>query len=821
MKKIVLFSDGTGNSSASPQKTNVWRAYQALDRSAGSGQIAFYDNGVGTSRFTPAAVLGLAFGIGLARNVRQIYGFLCRTYEDGDEIYGFGFSRGAFTIRVVIALIASQGIIDPKRTVDDEDLDRLIKAAYRQFRKEAFTPSLLSFCFGWLRDAINAGWHRMLGRLHYTPCKNRRYICPEEQRSQTKINKETPLIKFVGVWDTVDAYGLPIDEMTRAWDMVVWPLTAKDRNLSKRVARACQALALDEQRKSFEPMLWNEQNRKVRDRRLMQVWFAGVHSDVGGGYPDDTTSYFALNWILDESTKYNGLTYLSERRLLYAGGASGPLHDSRSGFGNFYRYKPRKLEWLGSEKKPGLLNWLKLKLAMSPSLWNWLKNKLNLSDVEKNEVKIAKPIIHHSVFDRIANSGDAYAPINIPSDYAVLSAKKTIVDGAGSAASLPEETKDAERRRQSQRLVWTKVLTRKVLYLATLAAVIYFVIYPYAPFQFFDQFVEEHMKPAVGSFSVAIQAIPDLIGKVPGLGFAETWAGKYNAFPFAFLSGIALIALLIIWSFKVASSLNAEMRIYWRHVSSKQAGAMDSPESGKRKTEDGIFGALRSSWANFLDGDLYRDRVLWTKSIVVEGIALLFFLYLVLALVSRVFLAFSDGSGRVCPDPKKPQMLSSDMTEFPFAFEPDNPCADTGLKLEKKKTYIIKYAISSDWHDGDSDTGIEADANGWVSTPPIMHLATPFRRHLFTHWYQPVARIGNTLFDRYPLRFSVEESRQLCPKLKHGLCTELTPRRTGALYLYLNDAVVFTPETWKRFYRNNKGDAFVQISEKEPAKLGE
>ena len=90
-KKIVLFSDGTGNSSSMAHKTNVWRAYQALDRRPGSRQIAFYDNGVGTSPFRPLALLGLAFGFGLARNVKEIYRFVCRTYREGDEIYGFGF----------------------------------------------------------------------------------------------------------------------------------------------------------------------------------------------------------------------------------------------------------------------------------------------------------------------------------------------------------------------------------------------------------------------------------------------------------------------------------------------------------------------------------------------------------------------------------------------------------------------------------------------------------------------------------------------------------------------------------------------------------
>ena len=230
MKKIILFADGTGNSSSSPQKTNVWRAYQALDRSETSNQIAFYDNGVGTSLFTPTAVLGLVFGWGLARNVKQIYGLLCRTYELGDEIYGFGFSRGAFTMRVAVALIANQGIIDRNLAKDDRDLDQLIAAAYRRFRRESFTPSMLSAVVRFLRhlflrERVLKYCHSKFDSEPYDPKYNIRY-------KYTGYLKDKPLIKFVGVWDTVDAYGLPVDELTRAWDRVVWPLTFKDRDLS-------------------------------------------------------------------------------------------------------------------------------------------------------------------------------------------------------------------------------------------------------------------------------------------------------------------------------------------------------------------------------------------------------------------------------------------------------------------------------------------------------------------------------------------------------------------------------------------------------------
>ena len=110
-RNIVLLSDGTGNSAAKVWRTNVWRTFEALDLS-GNDQVAFYDDGVGTSTFKPWAILGGAFGFGLKRNVIDIYKFACRNYKDeSDNLYGFGFSRGAFTIRVVIGLILNQGLV--------------------------------------------------------------------------------------------------------------------------------------------------------------------------------------------------------------------------------------------------------------------------------------------------------------------------------------------------------------------------------------------------------------------------------------------------------------------------------------------------------------------------------------------------------------------------------------------------------------------------------------------------------------------------------------------------------------------------------------
>src|SRR5258707_4065149 len=155
-KNIVLLSDGTGNSSAKVLKTNVWRLYQALDLKNPETQIAYYDDGVGTSSFKPLAILGGVFGFGLKRNVIDIYSFCCRNYAEGCRTYGSGFSRSAFTIRVVAGFIARIGLI--RYDGNDEHLARDAEIAYREYRKERDFRSggkLLIGPFPELRDFVN------------------------------------------------------------------------------------------------------------------------------------------------------------------------------------------------------------------------------------------------------------------------------------------------------------------------------------------------------------------------------------------------------------------------------------------------------------------------------------------------------------------------------------------------------------------------------------------------------------------------------------------------------------------------------------------
>jgi hypothetical protein len=329
-KTIVLLSDGTGNSSAAPFKTNVWRLYNYLALND-EDQIAFYDNGVGSASNLVSRVLGGAFGYGLKRNVLDLYGYLCKAYSDGADIYGFGFSRGAFTIRMTMGLVLRYGLVH--YAGDDVAFERQIKSVFRANRvRLASMPgtngkSASPVPIRWLMKSWNRlmdGWDQMMG------------------------HKSAPFqpvgrIRFIGVWDTVDAYGMPIEELRSGFDKFFFPMTFRDHALRCEVEFARHALSLDDERATFHPVLWDEQGEEQTPGRIRQLWFAGAHADVGGGYPDDRLAHVPLLWMMEEA-QAAGLrlrsTALADVRSIADHHA--PAHDSRKGLGLYYRYKPRR-----------------------------------------------------------------------------------------------------------------------------------------------------------------------------------------------------------------------------------------------------------------------------------------------------------------------------------------------------------------------------------------------------------------------------------------------------------------------------------------------
>ena len=155
MTRIILLSDGTGNSAGKVWRTNVWRLFQLLDLKS-SDQIAIYDDGVGTSSFKPLAILGGAFGYGLKRNVINLYKFLSRNYKDGDQnSTASDLAAAPSRIRVVMGLVLSQGLI---KFSDEADLDKKARAAYRAYHYSKHSWVNLGFFIRfplWLVDKIS------------------------------------------------------------------------------------------------------------------------------------------------------------------------------------------------------------------------------------------------------------------------------------------------------------------------------------------------------------------------------------------------------------------------------------------------------------------------------------------------------------------------------------------------------------------------------------------------------------------------------------------------------------------------------------------
>lgn len=291
-KRLIICCDGTWNDADSAADfTNVVRIARAIkpvEMRAGAAvpQIVYYHSGVGTGGDAFEHIIGGAIGLGLSRNVRDGYAFAANNYCEGDEIFLFGFSRGAYTARSIAGLIGWAGLIH-KGDMDDF---ALLWEGYR------------------LKDHP--------GR-------------PDARREFPDRHATVP-IRCIGVWDTVGALGIPghFGEIFKQFYQF------HDTNLGPNVENAFQALALDEHRKDFAPTLWTQPDGAPKDQKLLQVWFAGAHSNVGGGYDQHGLSDVALAWMAGQVEPFLDIdrSYLATRQDQRDGWALGKIYDSATGF---------------------------------------------------------------------------------------------------------------------------------------------------------------------------------------------------------------------------------------------------------------------------------------------------------------------------------------------------------------------------------------------------------------------------------------------------------------------------------------------------------
>lgn len=311
MKRIAIFCDGTWNRMSAEQPTNVLLSAQLVlpADSSGVAQVTYYDEGVGTTGGRISTILAGAFGRGLLDKIEAAYRFLIFNYEPGDEIFIFGFSRGAYTARSLAGLIRKCGIVPRGLAGKIREIFEFYKDAAThpdsdeaQRRRMALCPAII------LKDA-DRGW-----RL-------------DHGADPDLVAAAKPLVvRYVGVWDTVGALGIP------QHIPLIGLLSGKkyqfhDTDLSSTVRSARHAVAIDETRLSFAPALWSNLETLNATTsgvdKYHQLWFPGDHGSVGGGGDIRGLSNDAMAWIM-EGAEAEGLA-LNETALATLKALSDPI----------------------------------------------------------------------------------------------------------------------------------------------------------------------------------------------------------------------------------------------------------------------------------------------------------------------------------------------------------------------------------------------------------------------------------------------------------------------------------------------------------------
>lgn len=382
VKNLIVCCDGTGNQIGGDY-SNVLKFFRTLKKD--ERQLVHYDPGVGTLATASwpwlsklKLLLGLALGVGLQKNITDAYRFICDHYEKGDRIYLLGFSRGAYTVRALAGLIYSIGILRPHE-------DNLIEYGLRDFRISQETGD---------KDKT---W-----RFHQA------------------MSHEYPAIEFVGVWDSVAS------SYYFGWNPLRWIMpyvvpNAED-NPAIRIFR--EACSLDEKRRKFRLMGWKpdqpfkpnpfaDHKGKMQDAK--RVWYAGVHSDVGGGYQEKESaiSKFPLEWMIGEAQKAGSrfkartINYMvlgkkdkSIQDEYVAPDALADIHDSMklSFFWRLLEYVPKLAKY---REWPDRKVWFGFYLPMA----------------EPRPVPEGA-LLHRSLVDRLEGRSD-YKPVNVPKSYEI------------------------------------------------------------------------------------------------------------------------------------------------------------------------------------------------------------------------------------------------------------------------------------------------------------------------------------------------------------------------------------------------------------------
>jgi uncharacterized protein (DUF2235 family) len=381
-RNIIVLCDGTGNQ-IERNLSNVLKLFRVAVKN--DAQRVHYNPGIGTIGSSDAwarmrsdikSVFELATGYGLDDDILSAYNFICENYSSDDSIFLFGFSRGAYTVRVVAGMIHMLGLLSR---------DHIANYALRAYKQASENND---FRIAWQFRRVAA-------------CREAR-------------------IKFLGLWDTVSSIFVPRPDRILPQQQFL-PYTKKN----PCVAIVRHAVAIDERRAMFRLNRWEEPQPFVErpfdksapkvKQDVKQVWFAGVHSDIGGGYPEEDSGLakFPLSWMIDQAVLQGllintamrnhivlGRPSLGSKRTFVRPDAAGCMHDSLS-------WGWRRLEWV--PKPEAWREW--------PRRSTFIRLYLPRGEPRLIDTGGEQPLIHQSVLDRM--KGTNYAPINFPITYRV------------------------------------------------------------------------------------------------------------------------------------------------------------------------------------------------------------------------------------------------------------------------------------------------------------------------------------------------------------------------------------------------------------------
>ena len=277
-KNIIICLDGTWNKPdeephEESEETNVRNLWDMLEKNQLDKQVVYYDEGVGAHWYD--RIRGGVSGRGLAKNIREAYFKLCKSYDPGDKVFLFGFSRGSYTARSLAGMVYSCGLLNR-----DNLTDKSVQNAFDVYKKS-----------------------------------------DRHERNNYKNNNIKCEIEVIGVWDTVGSLGIPIGFLKKITNKF---MQFHDTKINKETKHAYHAVSIDEQRETFRPTLWNVASAR-NNQVIEQVWFSGVHSDIGGGYKKRHHSDIPFKWMI---SKIKDKVIFNVTNYPYSGDISKKIHNS-------------------------------------------------------------------------------------------------------------------------------------------------------------------------------------------------------------------------------------------------------------------------------------------------------------------------------------------------------------------------------------------------------------------------------------------------------------------------------------------------------------